>query len=63
MSSLKSLSSVENFCGVPPRSTFVTSMSAASSESVARESRSAWKVIVAVPAIVSFGMSNASSAL
>ena len=62
-SSLKLAVSVENFWGRPPRSTFVTSRSAASRESVASGARRAWNVIVAVPAIVSFSMSNASSAL
>ncbi len=63
MSSLKFTASVVNFCGFPPRSTFVTARSAASSESVDRGARRAWNVTVAVPAIEAAAMSKASSAL
>jgi hypothetical protein len=52
-----------NFAGLPSRSTLETERSAASSESSERGERSERSVTVAMPAISSFCMSKASSAL
>ena len=62
-SRVKAVLSTVNFCGLPSRSTFFTSRSAASSESTASGARRDSNFSVTTPSIRSAAMSKRSSAL